>query len=170
MYILPLGPCKCPPNANCRGASAANNGQHLPLLPAFLREIFFFFPKKGSSHSDRSDCSGSSAHRCFKAPTMPQTMHATLFVFPSTLHNTEPISAAVKGKKKKKSSGDQNTHPVWEGSNTLISVYYKQELHPHPSTSPQGDEFSPAVMSCQVADFFLISPCWESYSSVCTQG
>lgn len=102
VYILPLGPCKCPPNANCRGASAANNGQHLPLLPAFLREIFFFFPKKGSSHSDRSDCSGSSAHRCFKAPTMPQTMHATLFVFPSTLHNTEPISAAVKGKKKKK--------------------------------------------------------------------
>lgn len=70
--------------------------------PAFLREIFFFFPKKGSSHSDRSDCSRSSAHRCFKAPAMPQTMHATLFVFTSTLRNTEPISAAMKGKKKKK--------------------------------------------------------------------
>lgn len=136
---------------------------------SIFKRDFFFFPKKGSSHSDRSDCSRSSAHRCFKAPAMPQTMHATLFVFTSTLRNTEPISAAMKGKKKK-SSGDQNTHSVWEGSNTLISVYYKQELHPHPSTSPQGDEFSPAVMSCQVADFFLISPCWKSYSSVCTQG
>lgn len=123
VYILPLGPCKCPPNANCRGASAANNGQHLPLLPAFLREIFFFFPKKGSSHSDRSDCSGSSAHRCFKAPTMPQTMHATLFVFPSTLHNTEPISAAVKGKKKKKKVLEIKIHTQF-GKGAIHSYLY----------------------------------------------
>lgn len=115
LHVLPLSPCKCPTNAKCWGASAANMTNDYISTGIFKR--IFFFPEQGCSLSERSEVTHTDVLK------LQLCLKPCCIIFPSTLHNSELISAAGKEILQEKSWRTKYPfHWVRQGD-TSVSVY-----------------------------------------------